>query len=213
MKQTLTASSLAFVGPIQSKRDIYEMILAIRNADRTTAKGSPIYLYVEDLIGPDHVGGEYELARELLSLQSRRELLVHAQDSVIGTVGLSLLSFAQKRSANQPAMIGGFGDYSVVRDSYGVAVKKAIGVKVVRAGSWKGIGTPGTLLSDEQVAELGRPALESTLLLFKELQTVRKWSPPQSEELLSGKVFFGADLMRMKLVDSIQSADEFWGRS
>lgn len=193
---------LALLGPIRAKTEIYALISALRVKHRELKSDVAMQIYCEDLLGPDHVGGEYELCQELATISANRELIVHAQDAVIGTVGLSLLAYASRRTANVPAMIGGFGDFHVIRDSSEFSENAGIAVKVVRAGQWKGVGTPGTLLTDEQIAEMGRPAIESTMLVFGMLNRVRNWTAQQAEDLLSGRVFLGPNLLRMDLVDS-----------
>jgi signal peptide peptidase SppA len=65
-------------------------------------------------------------------------------------------SQSQRVSANATALVGSIGTYGVVYDMSGAAAMEGVKAFVVRAGKFKGMGTPGTEVTQEQLAEMQR---------------------------------------------------------
>lgn len=202
------ASSVGLTGALTSKLQTVALTATLRKIDRALPDGSPMFIRLEDVSQSVHLGGEFELAQELISIRSRREIFAHFQDHAIGSIAVVTASLANRRTANQAAILGAFGDIAVLRDSSGLAKSEEIKINVVRAGAWKGVGTPGTAISPDQVAELGKPVIESTLMILETLQAVRKWNADQLNEILSGKMFLGAELVALGLIDRVASSEQ-----
>ena len=195
-------------GRIASKSSIYELINALYKVDSKLPAGWPIQLHLEDLATDGQLGGEYELSSTIRVIKSRREVFVHAEDMCAGSAPMVALVCGSVRSANVPAVVGAFGDVRVLRDTSKKAETEGRKIHIVRAGAHKGAGTLGTPLTDEQLAELGRPTLEATELLLGELTAIRHWQTPQVAEIKSGRLFSGPDLIRLKLIQHFATAEQ-----
>ena len=69
-----------------------------------------------------------------------------------------MASQATKRcfANNATALYGGMGTYGVLVDQSGTAEKLGLKVHVIRAGEYKGMGEPGTVITEEQLREAQR---------------------------------------------------------
>lgn len=206
--QIARTARIVATGRVTSKGDIYSLIAALRNVDAKLPRGWPLMIHLEDFTALEQFGGEFELSAELLRIKRGRELFSHVQDSCIGTAPLTALLYADQRTANKVAAIGGFGDAVALIDSSGLAAKDGRTVRVIKAGEFKGAGTPGTVLTPEQLDVLSKPVIESVEIVLNELVSLRRWDAQQTAEIKSGKVFIGDDLTRLRLIKNIATAEE-----
>lgn len=211
---TITAPQIAklarivVTGQITGKHSYYDLMLALRKLDARLPTGIPLMLHLEDVLAVQQTSGEYELNKQLRSIKSRRELYVHVVDCCAGTGPLAALLCGTKRTANVPALIGGFGDVQVVRDTSEKATTEGRKVLVIRAGAYKGVGTDGEHVSLDCLGALSQPVLDGINLMFDELVQYRHWTTDQAAEVRSGKMFTGESLTRLRFVQRFCSSDD-----
>jgi signal peptide peptidase SppA len=158
------------------------------------------------------VRGNQDLADEVAAFAAVKPIYVFVED-MTASAGVSIASQATKRFANNAsALYGAMGTYAVLQDMSGMAEKLGVKVHVIKAGEYKGMGTPGTEISDAQIEEAQRivNSLNDNYLgliargLNKSLDTIRA--------LADGRVHPASVVQGMGLIDGIQTADETYSQ-
>jgi signal peptide peptidase SppA len=156
--------------------------------------------------------GNRDLADEVARFAEAKPIYSYTEDQNT-SAGVSVASQATRRFANNAtALYGAMGTYSVLLDQSGLAEKLGVKVHVIKAGEFKGMGEPGTPISEEQLAEAQRivNALNDGYLetiargLGKDVGTIRA--------LADGRVIMAADAVRMGLLNGIQTFDETYAQ-
>ncbi|MBL9084201.1 MAG: S49 family peptidase [Planctomycetales bacterium] len=120
-------------------------------------------------------------------------------------------SQADRVLANAGATVGSIGTYMVVRDLSGMYAANGIKVHVVRAGKQKGVGTPGTELTAEQLTDLQRHVEEVNAQFKAAVMRGRKLNAEQIEALADGGVHVGQAAIEKKLIDGVASWEQALG--
>jgi ClpP class serine protease len=98
--------------------------------------------------------------------------------------------------------------FGVVHDTSEVAQKLGIKVHVVKdGGEHKGAGTPGTPVTDEQVAHLQDLAAQMGSMFRSAIMRGRGMTSDQLQKVYGGQIFIGARARSAGLVDGITSFD------
>jgi signal peptide peptidase SppA len=156
--------------------------------------------------------GNRDLADEVARFAQAKPIYSYTEDQTT-SAGVSVASQATKRFANNAtALYGAMGTYSVLMDQSGVAEKLGVKVHVIKAGQYKGMGEPGTPITEEQLNEAQRivNALNEGYLetiargLAKDVGAIRS--------IADGRVIMAADAVRMGLLDGIQTFDETYAQ-
>lgn len=111
-------------------------------------------------------------------------------------------------SANRTAAIGSIGVYTVVHDLSKMAEQEGIGVFVVASGKYKGLGTPGTEVSEELLGELQKRVDGLATHFIEAVAKGRNLSLAAVTELADGRVHSAAASVELKLIDRVESLDE-----
>lgn len=154
------------------------------------------------------VKGNEDLADEVAKFAAEKPIFAFVED-LTASAGVSLASQATRRYANNgTAAYGAMGTYGVIQDVSGMAEKLGVEVHVIRAGEFKGAGTPGTKVTEEQLAEMQRrvDALNENYLgliargLGRSVDSLR--------ELADGRVILASDAVSAGLINGVQSLDD-----
>ena len=103
---------------------------------------------------------------------------------------------ATKIVASRGSLIGGIGTYCVVEDASGMADAMGIKVHVVKAGEFKGMGTPGTAFTESQQRELQRVVNSLNDQFLAAVATGRKLTSDRLKIVSDGRVWIAADAKR-----------------
>lgn len=156
--------------------------------------------------------GNRDLADEVARFALAKPIYSYTEDQTT-SAGVSVASQATKRFANNDtALYGAMGTYSVLLDQSGLAEKLGVKVHVIKAGQYKGMGEPGTPISEEQLAEAQRIV---NALNEGYLETIARGLGKPVEMIRSiadGRVIMAGDAVGMGLVDGIQSFDETYAQ-
>ena len=156
--------------------------------------------------------GNRDLADEVARFAQAKPIFSYTEDQTT-SAGVSVASQATKRFANNDtALYGAMGTYSVLMDQSGMAEKLGVKVHVIKAGQYKGMGEPGTPISEEQLTEAQRivNALNDSYLetiargLGKPVEMIRS--------IADGRVIMARDAVGMGLIDGVQSFDETYAQ-
>lgn len=153
------------------------------------------------------VAGTAELAAEIRAARQRKPVHAHIED--IGASAAYLIaSQADRLTASESAIVGGIGVYTVVHDLSRMAEQSGIQVHVVRFGEFKGAGTPGTPITEEQLAEWQRVVDQFGEDFIATVALGRGMTVDDVRALADGRVWKGADAKKHRFVDAIESYDQ-----
>lgn len=152
------------------------------------------------------VRGNYELASEIADTDKIKPVWGQVED-LCASAGIYAASACAKLFSNAPAMIGAIGTYGVVIDSSERAKEMKIKVHVVKAGQFKGMGTPGTEITAEMLAVLQEEINDHNDQFLRAVATGRRLSIERVRELADGRAYIAAKAKELGLVDGVQSLD------
>lgn len=149
--------------------------------------------------------GNSDLADEVARFAAVKPIFAFVED-LTASAGVNVASQATKRYANTgQALYGAMGTYAVVQDMSGMAEQLGVKVHVVRAGQFKGAGTPGTEITEEQLAEIQRvvDALNDDYLA--QIARGTGLSDKTIRALADGRIILAADAVEAGLLDGVQT--------
>lgn len=112
-------------------------------------------------------------------------------------------------SANRGALVGSIGTYAVVQDLSAMAAKEGVKIHVVKAGSMKGAGVPGTEVTADQLKEVQRIVDAANSRFLEGVATSRGSKLTQSiENIADGRVHPANEALALGLIDKVQSFEE-----
>lgn len=112
-------------------------------------------------------------------------------------------------SANRGALVGSIGTYTVVADLSALAAKEGIKIHVVKAGSMKGAGVPGTEVTADQLGEVQRIVNAANSRFLEGVSAGRSGKLTQSiETIADGRVHPANEALALGLIDKVQTFEE-----
>lgn len=153
------------------------------------------------------VSGTKDLADDVASAAAKKPLMAYIED-LGASAAYWIASQAETIACNPTAMVGSIGTYAVLADSSAQAKKKGLVMHVVRAGDFKGMGVPGTPVTDEQLAEMQRLVDDLNSHFLQAVAAGRNLPAKTVAGLADGRVHVGVRARELGLVDVVQSFDE-----
>lgn len=202
LRGTMTkfGSSMTGPGTVETRRQV-------RAAMRDEAVRS-IVLHIDSPGGT--VAGTRDLAADVAAAAAVKPVIAFIED-LGASAAYWVASQAGKVYANATALVGSIGAFAVVQDLSGAAGQMGVKVHVIRAGEFKGMGTPGTEVTEKQLAEFQRIIGELNGHFLEAVAAGRRMDRAAVEALADGRVHVGAAALKLKLVDGIKSFDEVLG--
>jgi signal peptide peptidase SppA len=157
------------------------------------------------------VAGTFTLAEDVGSLAKAKPTIAYCED-LCASACYAIAAQAGKIVSHVAASVGSIGTYGVVHDMSGLAAKEGIKVHVLRAGKYKGMGTAGTEITAEQLAEFQRSVDEANEMFVRSVASGRSMSLARVRALADGRVHSAQQAKEMGLVDAVQSLDETFAR-
>ncbi len=117
-------------------------------------------------------------------------------------------SQASKIFVTPTALTGSIGTYSSVEDVSGAYEKAGVRVVVVAAGKYKGIGTRGTKVTDEQIAYLQKMINALNEEFLQAVGAGRRMNAERVRAIADGGVFVGKAAIAAGLADAVGSFDQ-----
>ncbi|MFZ5833018.1 MAG: signal peptide peptidase SppA [Planctomycetota bacterium] len=177
---------------------------AIREAARDPDIGG-IMLVIDSPGGT--VAGTADLAREVAQAKSRKPVHAFVED-LCASAAYWVASQCDRVAANDAtALVGSIGTYVALYDYSAMAAKEGIKAVVIRAGAFKGAGTPGTEITDDQRA-YWQEIVDKTQAEFSAGVAAGRGLPAaRVAELADGRVHVAGDALKLQLIDAVQSLD------
>ena len=105
--------------------------------------------------------------------------------------------------ANASAMVGSIGVYRVMIDSSEAYAEEGLTVHVVKSGNHKGTGTPGAVITDEELEEEQRLIDQAAGMFVEAVARGRGMSIADVSPLATGQTWFAHDAKRLGLIDEV----------
>lgn len=150
--------------------------------------------------------GTQELADAVFA--ARQEKPVHARIEDLGaSAAYWVASQAGRISANQIAQVGSIGTVAVIQDLSGAAEQEGIKVHVISTGPYKGMGVPGSEITDEHLKHIQEIVDDINVNFLDSVKrgrgqpigAVRKWA--------DGRVWVGPKAAAAGLIDAVEPFD------
>jgi len=163
------------------------------------------------------VAGAYDLADDIAALSTAKPTYSYIED--LGASAAYLIA-SQTRgiSSNRNALIGSIGTYGVVWDmskmfaDAGVKVYVMAGRVKGKAAPYKGAGTPGTEITDEQRAAWQEQIDAMNDQFIDAVATGRKMDREKVEVLADGNAHIADKARKLGLIDRVESLDQLFAR-
>lgn len=179
--------------------------VATRRAIRAAAddnKVSAIMLRVESPGG--HVSGTHELAEEVTRARASKPVHAHIDD-LGASAAYWVASQAETITANIAARVGSIGVMTVLRDTSEAMERAGIKTHVIASSPLKGVGMPGSEITDEAIASIQK-LVDSTAHLF--VGAIAKGRNSVASGALTGEVFTASDARELGLIDRVMSFED-----
>jgi len=177
---------------------------AIRMAGRDTAVSG--VCFVIDSPGGT-VAGTHDMAADLAALEQKKPTAAFIED-LGASAAYWFASQAGLVATNPTGLVGSIGTYMAVRDSSAIADAMKIKVHVVKAGEYKGAGTPGTKITEEHLAAWQEMVDALNEQFIQAVAAGRKMTVAAVRKIADGRVHVGEAAKSMGLVDAVQGLDE-----
>lgn len=153
------------------------------------------------------VAGTQDLAADVAAVAKQKPLFAMIED-MGASAAYWVASQARKVYANATAMVGSIGTFAVIHDVTGMAAQMGVKVHVIRAGAFKGAGTPGTEITADQLAEWQRIVDELNEHFLRGVMGGRRMTLTKVRELADGRVHVGVAAEALGLIDGVRTFDE-----
>ena len=150
------------------------------------------------------VSGTHDLAKEVAAANKQKPVVAYIED-LGASAAYWVASQASKIYANATALIGSIGTFAVLYDFSEQADKLGVKVHVVRAGEFKGMGTEGTEITDEQLAYWQGIVGDLNNHFLVGVAVGRKLPLSKVTEMADGRVHVGSQAQALGLIDGVQS--------
>ena len=156
--------------------------------------------------------GNEDLANEVSSFAAKKPIFAFVED-LTASAGISVSSQATKRFANtETAIYGAMGTYAVLQDLSGAAEKLGVKVHVIKAGDFKGLGEPGTEITEEQISEIQRIVDRVNNAYLGLIAKGLGRSVEAIRSLADGRAIMASDAVKQGLIDGIQTYEQTYAQ-
>jgi signal peptide peptidase SppA len=174
---------------------------ALRAAAADDAVGS-IMVRIDSPGG--HVAGTKELADDVKAVDAVKPVFAYAED-LMASAAYWIGSQARRVFANDTAMVGSIGVFSVVWDTSKAADMQGVKVHVISTGEHKGSFADGTPVTPEQLAEVQRLIDGTNDFFLAAIKEGREMTPGAVKAVADGRVWLAKEAKALGLIDGISS--------
>jgi signal peptide peptidase SppA len=163
-----------------------------------------VLLYVDSPGGA--VAGNRDLARDVRELNKVKPVHAYAAD-MMASAAYGVASQAGKIVANEGAIVGSIGTMSALVDTSGAYEKAGVKVHPITSGGVKGMGMPGTKITQEQIQHQQQLINKVSAQFVNSVAEGRGFSQAKAKELADGRLHIAADAASIGLVDAVASLE------
>lgn len=152
------------------------------------------------------VSGTFDLVDDVRRASASKPVYAYIED-LGASAAYAIASAATKIYANPTALVGSIGTFTVIQDLSGRAAQLGVKVHVIRAGTYKGAGAPGTEVTPAHLAEWQRVVDQLNEHFIAAVSSGRRMTADATRALADGRVHLADAAKAMGLVDSVSSFD------
>lgn len=156
------------------------------------------------------VAGVQELGDAIYAARGSKQIVAHASD-LIASAAYWLGCQASQLTANEGAIVGSIGVYTVMVDQSAADEAAGFKVHVIRSHELKGTGA-GDAITEAQLAEEQRVINGFADLFVSSVARGRGMTADKARSLATGQVWLAPDALASGLIDAVVSSDEAHAR-
>jgi len=167
-----------------------------------------IFLHVDDSPGGT-VSGTAELAADVRAAGNVKPLVAHIDD-MGASAACWVASQASSVTANAQAEVGSIGGIAVIEDLTERANMDGVKVHTVtspKGAAFKGMGTPGTPITDAHLEQIQTRVDDLVATFFSDVSAGRGMSPEQVAGLADGRVWIASKAQGLGLIDGVATTE------
>ncbi len=153
------------------------------------------------------VAGTNDLADDMFDARQRKPTAAFIED-----LGASAAYWAASQAGqvfmNPSGSAGAIGTFAVIYDMSRAAKNDGFETHVIKAGRFKGLGTPGSEITPEQLEMLQERVDQLNEFFIQSVARGRGMSLNQVRELADGRVHIGQAAVKLGLVDDLKSLEQ-----
>jgi signal peptide peptidase SppA len=153
------------------------------------------------------VSGTRELSLDVARLAKDMPVWAFCEDLTC-SAAYWIASQANKIYASPTSLVGSIGTYTVVVDSSEAAKSEGFSVHVIKSGPFKGVGTPGTELTDEHLFDIQKTVDSFNRFFLDAVETGRGLSGDRLAAVSDGRSFLAEQARELGLVDEVRDLEE-----
>lgn len=154
-----------------------------------------------------NAAGIGDLGRDIARAGEKKPVSAYIED-MGASAAYWLASQAPKVWANDEAVIGSIGAYTVLQDYSAVQERRGVKVHVVRSGRFKGIGAGDTAVTDEQLSEVQRHVNAFHGVFVGAVARGRGLDEEAVRGIADGRVFMAGEALELGLIDGVKSFEQ-----
>ena len=158
------------------------------------------------------VAGVADLADEVQRANATKPVTAYIED-LGASAAYWVASQAQRITANRTAEVGSIGVFAILQDLSGMAEREGVQVRVVSTGPYKGLGAPGTPVTQELVDEVQGQVDRIGSFFFEAVQAGRRLSTQRLAAVTDGRVWMAAEAQQLGLIDGIETFEAAVGEA
>lgn len=163
------------------------------------------------LLAVDSPGGQVqgvqEVVDEIWRARAVKPVAAYVED-LAASGAYWIASAAQRVTANASGLAGNIGAFTVLEDLTGAAERQGVKITVVSTGPYKGLGVPGTPVTQDYIDETQRLVDQFGAKFFSAVKRGRRMSDRALTAVTDGRIWMAPDAQSLGLIDGIQSFDE-----
>lgn len=154
------------------------------------------------------IAGTQDLANDVRTAATRKNVVAFCEDQCCSAAFWVASQADNVYAANDTTIVGSIGTLMVVEDWSKYAENKGVKVHLVKTGSMKGAGVPGTAVSEDHLLSWQKTVNELNSSFVGAVQKGRSMTKAEIKALTDATLHTGAEAIEMKLIDGIQSLDK-----
>lgn len=166
---------------------------------------SSIMLHIESPGG--HVAGVHELAQSVRAANQKKPVAAYIED-IGASAAYWVASGARLITASPTAEVGSLGTLAVIADLSAMAAQTGIKVHVISTGKFKGMGTPGTEVEDEHLAEIQRRVNDVNAFFMAAVRQGRQMNAEALGQVNDGRVWIADRAKNLGLIDGVGTYEQ-----
>lgn len=154
------------------------------------------------------VAGTWELANDVSAARKAKPVYAWVDDLGASAAYWMASQASAVYAGNPTTKVGSIGTFQAVYDTSEAATKEGVKVHLLSTGNLKGMGVPGTPVTEDHVAHLQTLVNEAQTHFDTAVRKGRGMTGSQLAAVRSGGVFPASEAVNLKLIDGIKSFDK-----